>query len=184
MIEIGLLHALPLFTFSPNTLSFSLSAFLFELALIDTLQKLLLFNVSVLLCLLHLLFDSLFIFVFVPIVWWLIDGRQRFLRLDRLYERVQFLRSGIASSDSMAYTQFMRYYSILSPANLTTRFVLCLDCSSRTDFTASRTDWRNSSFERSTLDPLIVHCDSLFCFDRFWKYENPSFCSVIISIKP
>lgn len=68
MIEIGLLHALPLFTFSPNTLSFSLSAFLFELALIDTLQELLLFNVSVLLCLLHLLFDSLFIFVFVPIV--------------------------------------------------------------------------------------------------------------------
>lgn len=68
MIEIGLLHALPLFTFSSNALSFTLSAFLFELAFIDTPQEFLLFDVSVLLCLLHLLFDSLFVFVFVPIV--------------------------------------------------------------------------------------------------------------------
>lgn len=68
MTEKGLLHTLPLFTFSSNTLAFTLSAFLFELAFIDTPQEFLLFDVSVLLCLLHLLFDPLFIFVFVPIV--------------------------------------------------------------------------------------------------------------------
>lgn len=87
----------------PDSLQLSLIALLFEDAVVDAMQELLLVDVSaihhltpllpILLCILHLLLDSLRVFELIPVVRRLVNSADRLLCLQGLHQRVEGSRT-------------------------------------------------------------------------------------------